>query len=107
MTWGYHQLCLGILYLSLFDAAIKDPLFLERQRPCTAATAAAVIGFPIGVHLDKIFAALFYDPARLLKIAMSEGLQGFSSVVTGVMVGGNLRMDRFVYLNTAFLQVGP
>lgn len=106
MTGGHHELRLGISYLSLLHTPIKNPLFLERQCPCTTASAATVIGLAIWVHLNKIFAALFQNPPGLLKITMSKGFQGFSSIVTGVMVGGKLRMDRFVYFNAAFFQVG-
>ncbi len=105
MAWGNHHLCTCLLNLSCLYPAVEDPFDLEGHGPGPASCTTAVVAVTVGFHVDKVWCAGPCDDPALLKIAVTKGFEGFSAIVTGIVIGSALRMEFWIDRDAIFLQV--
>ena len=103
-TGGHDGVCSR--RMSLFYPNIVDPFpALEIHEIMPAPGTAAVVAFAVGIHVREAGCALTCDPAAFLEVAVSERLEGFSPIVAGIVIGGELRMAGGIQLDSAFFEV--
>ena len=105
MARSDQELCAGVFDLFRFGPAIKGALLDVRCRPSTAASSTAEIVSPVGIHVNKILAALLGYPAGFLIVTMAEHSFTLAAVVAGIMIGRQLMVDCLVKFNAAFFDV--
>lgn len=105
MAGGDEQLGPGVLYLLCLHAAVEDSLLHIGSRPRAAAGAAAEVVRPVGIHVYEIFAALLRNPPGFLVITLAESAFTFPAVITRVVEGSKVLMDRFINLDSPLLDI--
>ncbi len=105
MTRRDHQLGTGLGNLPGLDAAVKHPLIRIRQRPGSAACTTAVGTVTVRIQFPHIVAAGLGDLPSFLKICLTKGLQGFSAIITWVMIRYRHGVNRFIELYFPFFDI--
>jgi len=105
MAGGDEQLGPGVLYLLCLYAAVEDSLLHVGSCPGTATGAAAEVICPVGIHVHEIFAALLRNPPGFLVISLAKSAFTFPAVITRIVVGGEVVMDRFIDLDSSLLDI--
>ena len=100
MAGGHDKFGPGVSNLPLLDSSIENTFFLERRCPGAAACPATITALAIRIHFDEILTALLENPAWFLEIPPTESLERFSSVIAGIVIGGELLVNRFIDLDT-------
>ena len=105
MAGRNQQLGPGVDDLPGFDASVKDSLLNIGSGPRAAAGAAAKIVGPVWMHVHIIFTALLCDPPGLLVVSVPERPLALAAVIAGIVVCGQLAVDRLVELDSPFLYI--